>query len=831
MSGAFVLAALTDARWTTSSARLVVRNAIVPTPVEAVYAKIEADLDAEGCRFDDVALPYARAARRLSFRGCRFAGRMELVGSQLVDLSFEPDSVGTPSHFGGLVDLCDVTITGTLYAQRAEFRGSPTALHAERCSIGRSARFEASQFHGDVDARNLNVTGELDFTRAAFQATGAVLFEGIHVGGPATFHSCSFRGGATWRGAVVDDQLRMSGAEFHHPDAEVNLNGTKALGFFLREAVFHGPVNLGYAEFKVNLEGAKARFMSANHPVQLFNTKVGSTILFPEAQFHGPVHFEDSSIKGAAVFDGARFEAAVSCRRTVIEDQLRFNKASFSSEKSDLRLNGSKVRGLFLQGAELHGRLDAGYMEVAINIQAQGVRFLGVDKPVEFFNVKVGSSMQFSQGEFQGSISFEDASIGSAAIFDGAQFHRGVLGRRAVVGDQLRFNDATFHSPYQDVNLNGVKARGLFLRGATFQGPLNAGYGELTLNLEGARAQFLGIDKKIEFYNLKVGSRLNLAAATVRGALNLSEADVGGALILGGAKFGREVAGRSLKVGGDLVCEVAEFEEGAALNIERAVVGGTVTLRGTRVRGPAILGRCRFSRSVLLDGARFEGPLDLSSTAIGGTLHLHPERSDQLGEPAALPANADLRGLTYDRTDLDMEDRWRQWIALRRGPNTFDPDPYLTLERSLRKAGRDDLADRVHYDLRRAEGQYLTGHALRARRYDKVLWNWFMRWTVGYGVRGYRLIYWTVAIFFIMWALTAVGHARGLLSAPSKEPEAHFFALRQTVNVLLPKVLSGGEPWVSSGWLSAVEVVAAILTWILVPLAVAQVGGLLKKRE
>ena len=831
--GTFVLAALTDTRWTATTARLVLHNAIVTTSVEAVYAKIEADLDAQGCRFEGaVALPYARAARRLAFRGCRFGDRVELVGAELVDLSFDRDPAGGPSRFDALLDMCDATIAGTLYAQGAEFHGAPVALHAERCSIGRSARFEGAQFHGEVDARNIQVTSDLDFVRATFRAPDAqVSFEGARVGGAGLFYSCAFYGGATWRGAVVEDQLRMSGAEFHHPDAEVNLNGTKARGLFMREATFHGPVNLGYAEIGVNLEGGKARFLSTKHAVQLFNAKVGSSVLFHEAHFDGVVSLDDAAIKGAAIFDGVRFENAVLCRRAVVEDQLRFNNATFNSETGEVGLNGAKVRGLFLRGAVMHGPLNAGYLEVSINVEGQGARFLGAGKAVAFFNAKVGSAMLFPKAEFQGPMSFEGASIGGSAIFDNAQFHLGVTGQRAVVGDQLRFNDATFHSPDRDVNLNGLKARGVFLRGATFYGALNAGYAELALNLECARARFLGIDKKIELFNLKVGSRLNLPEADFGGPVDISEADVGGNLILAGSKFRRMLSGRSMKVVGDLVCDGAEFDEGAVFNIERAVVGGTFTLRRAWMRGPAGLGRCRFSRNVLLDSARFEGSLDFSGTSIGGTLHLYPESVDQRGDPASLPMTADIRGLTYDRTDLDMEDRWRQWIALRRGPGTFDPDPYLALERSLRKAGREDLADRVHYDFRRAEGRYLTNHALRDRRYDKVVWNWFMRWTVGYGVRGYRLIYWTVAIFLMTWALIAIGHARGLLSPPPKDPTATFFALRQTVNALLPKVLSGGDPWTSAGWLSAAEVVAAILTWILVPLAVAQLGGVLKKRE
>jgi len=71
VSGEFVLKALLDSRWSEAPSSLILKNAIVTTPVEAVYAKLEADLEVRDCLFKSaIRLPCAKAARRLRFFGC-----------------------------------------------------------------------------------------------------------------------------------------------------------------------------------------------------------------------------------------------------------------------------------------------------------------------------------------------------------------------------------------------------------------------------------------------------------------------------------------------------------------------------------------------------------------------------------------------------------------------------------------------------------------------------------------------------------------------------------------------------------------------------------------
>jgi hypothetical protein len=216
VSGEFVLKALLDSRWSEAPSSLILKNAIITTPVEAVYAKVEADLEARDCLFKTaIKLPRAQAARRLRFFGCVFADAIDLRGSHFAELIFGPSEDATPASSGGPVDFSYTDIASTVDCSGAHFN----------------------------------------------HAASVAYFGGAAVRGDAVFEGAELRGGMSLAGATIGGQLRCSNASFLSEGARGQLQRGQGAGHLLSAATFQGPVNGGYADITINLEGGKARFL------------------------------------------------------------------------------------------------------------------------------------------------------------------------------------------------------------------------------------------------------------------------------------------------------------------------------------------------------------------------------------------------------------------------------------------------------------------------------------------------------------------------------------------------------------------------------------------
>ena len=258
-----------------------------------------------------------------------------------------------------------------------------------------------------------------------------------------------------------------------------------------------------------------------------------------------------------------------------------------------------------------------------------------------------------------------------------------------------------------------------------------------------------------------------------------------------------------------------------------------VFFRGNKFRSEVDLRHCRFAQGLKLCGSTFLKSLKLDNTVVGGRLYVfltNSERKDFLRE-ARFPSNGvcDLFGFTYDQSDLAESDRWRTWIKLCPSDERYAPDPYLALERSFRRGGREDLADQVHFEMRRAERQAIK----KQRLWSKWILYGFWEWSVGYGVRGLRLLIWA--------ALVIVSSSLGLswlyFHSTSVSPIWTYFpkSLFYTLCLFLPIDFKLPEleqvAFNPKSFFILLKFLTKVAGWIIVPLAVAQIGGFLKKKE
>ena len=143
--------------------------------------------------------------------------------------------------------------------------------------------------------------------------------------------------------------------------------------------------------------------------------------------------------------------------------------------------------------------------------------------------------------------------------------------------------------------------------------------------------------------------------------------------------------------------------------------------------------------------------------------------------------SVDLRGCTYDRIKVDLH-------SLMQHTAPYDRESFSHLEGALRRAGDDRAADHV----------YLTRQKLERKQHrQKRDWGpWLANWSYGtilnYGVRPFQLLY--VSLFLLFFSIKYKNRTRRIRLVPS-----HYAAF----------------------WLR-------IPGWILVPLGVAAVAGLIR---
>ena len=206
-------------------------------------------------------------------------------------------------------------------------------------------------------------------------------------------------------------------------------------------------------------------------------------------------------------------------------------------------------------------------------------------------------------------------------------------------------------------------------------------------------------------------------------------------------------------------------------------------------------------------------------------------------------AAIDLRGCIYDRIyPISF------WETLMDYLGPYDRQPFTHLEEIFRRAGKDKLADDVYYERKCREfTKNITIRKPGAWLLDRFLWL-----LTGYGVKLYRLL---LAIIPILILGTCIFHLDGaVVLNPDIQPppaigpqDSYLEAFWVSLNTFLPVVeIPSGADWKPSSqdiWKTQTQwgilgikctTFATLLTlagWILVPVGVAGISGLLKRSK
>lgn len=208
------------------------------------------------------------------------------------------------------------------------------------------------------------------------------------------------------------------------------------------------------------------------------------------------------------------------------------------------------------------------------------------------------------------------------------------------VSGELWLDNSVFE---QSVAIRGLKVEGLLsLEGSVFHAELMA------IGLEtGDDFHAIGgmqCEGDLSLINAKIGGDLRLSGATVKGDLRLDNAKVAGGVNLSDADFGVDVCTTGATIAGDLTCQghfrcagsllTGRTTLGGCFRLDAGVVEGEIAFAGSkfgdglriapgfRCAGNAGFDSCHFGAIVLINGASFEGWLNLSASTFAKGLVL-----------------------------------------------------------------------------------------------------------------------------------------------------------------------------------------------------------------
>jgi hypothetical protein len=437
----------------------------------------------------------------------------------------------------------------------------------ENAQIPCEVWLEHCQFNASANFNGANFAGTISFENSAFKTDAG--FNSIKAG-RAVFNDAVFEGPVDFVSADVVSNFEANGTKFQNKEKAADFSGMKVRGYaFFNGAVFEGAANFASADIGSNFEAHGAKFQNKEKIANFASMKVGGDVSFNDAVFEGPVSFILADIAGNFSGRGAMF-------------QNKETGANFSS---------LKVRGyaFFLSDAVFEGPANFGSANIASVFAAPGAKFQNKEKQANFGGMKVGGYAFFNDAVFEGPVNFALAEIATALSADQAKFQNKETEANfssMKVGGRALFNDAVFEGPVnfvlaeiagafnvneakfenkeKEANFNSMKIRGdAFFKNTAFEGPVNLVSADVAGNLEAPGAKFQNKEKDASFGGMKVGGYAFFNDAVFEGPVNFFGADIAGNFAAGKARFKnkeKDVSFSGMKLGGHAFFNDAVFE-------------------------------------------------------------------------------------------------------------------------------------------------------------------------------------------------------------------------------------------------------------------------------
>ncbi len=471
-----------------------------------------------------------------------------------------------------------------------------------------------------------------------------------------------------------------------------------------------------------------------------------------------------------------------------------------------------------------------------------GVRIMGaiIDEPIDLTDAQIPyrvwldncqfmSSATFLRTSFSGTILFDESTFKAEASFNSMKVGHDAFFRKAVFEGSADFvgvgitsdfvaDDAQFKNKEQGADFNSMKVRETAsFKKAVFEGPVGFGSADIVSNFEAQNAQFKNKEQGASFSSMKVGHTAFFTKAVFEGPVDFVRAEITTSFVADETQFKNKQQGVSfsgMKVGADAFFRKAVFE--GPVNFAAADIGGAFSADQAQFKNKeqeATFDSMKVGHTAFFTKAVFEGPvelsfsdfaaLDLSYTVYHGALYLQAMNYKQI---IAAP----------------KEPESHEALLKLAGQSAYRADVYGNLEAFFLRQGYRDDADRAFIAGKRREREQLP-YGLN--------WfgSWLLDWLVGYGRHPAHAGYFCA--FFVALGCFLFSPKRMEPQKPDDAPRVYnrfWYSLSLFVPLVDLQAHTVWKPKTEETFLRNYLRVQILLGWILIPILLAAVTGLIK---
>lgn len=816
-------------------------NCLFKSPADFSFVVFERGFDFTDSQFSKAAdFSRATARRAMVLLGTAFSGRTSFVDATAEEVVMASGAafLGPEARFDRMTFHKAVSFQAAATQPAASFSGKVSFHTARFLGAVNFDQVRFSQAKGEVDFSEMRCERTSSFRGAEFR--GRTFFRAVQFLGNTSFGATEtpsgpgpaarFLGSCSFDSMVFGAEADFANVQFAHAAAPAVFSGGAFKGDArFGQARFAGGAVFSQTQFEAVTDFQGARFQGTEEaPAASFqDCTLNGRTSFTGVQFAGSADFRNAQFGGEAAFNGAAFGA-----------EALFTYARFGRTVSFGALTGEQVAGAVFADATI-------FTGVRFELDAffEQVKFTATNRPVSFSSAVFAAETAFDGAQFSGDANFVRAQFGSAATFTGAAFLHPELTvqfNSIKAGKTLNFTGARFAGPLDFVAAEAVGP--VQFAGVVFGGDAlfnamaverHAIFGPIGTN---SPTQF---KKTADFIATRIGGQLDLAAARFEGEALFRGANLQRGLILSwrpgatgqvhAAEFRARADFRNVQAAERVQLAGVTFHDHAAFDSTKWDV--PMAFEEVRFRKGASITRAAFPQGADFSTARFQALLDLTDSTFR-TLRL-----TTLAKWSDGPI--ELRGSTYEEFSGDVD-------ALLEAFTRADRPVLTRLEKSLRQVGRDEEADVV----------YLQGQIReRIRHWEEHRYGeWFFRGLYGalgnYGVRPYRLLGFSAVLIWLgalVFQLPGAVRRRDLASgtAHSAARLSRFDAVALSICYFLPVEFPLEEEWIAATTpltyrlpltnksvqlrpAAMANFVLRLSGWIVVPLALAAVTGLLK---
>jgi len=407
----------------------------------------------------------------------------------------------------------------------------------------------------------------------------------------------------------------------------------------------------------------------------------------------------------------------------------------------------------------------------------------------------------------------------AVVLLNDCQFNTDVNFARASFAGNVSFENSAF---MKEANFNGTNIRGVAAFQQTiFKGPVNFDSADIGSEFVAREAKFQNMEEWVSFNAMKVGRYAAFDKAVFEGSVDFTGADISGEFLASETEFQNKERGADFS--GMKVGRFAAFDQ--------AVFEGWVDFTGADFPGEFVAREAKFQnkerwarfngmkvgRHAAFNNALFEGPVDFRYANFAGLDLLSASWPKVAGQLY-------MEGMTYKfiRAVLQNEPESHKALLKLADQSVYSADTYHNLEEFFLRGGFHDDADRA----------FIAGK-LRERREHLHGLAWFGSLVVnllsGYGRHTERLA--IICVILVTLGCALFSPKAMELQKPENTPRV-YNRFWYSLGLFLPFVdLQANKVWKpkqDQTFLRNYMRVHTLLGWILVPLVLAALTGLIK---